>query len=127
MKRNLLFDECVASVPSDVRAEVSLNMDIANRITDLLKEKNMTQRDLAKRMDKRESEVSRWLGGSHGFTVSTLAKIEAALGEPIIEVCKPYDGSFVFYPIKHYEILSDARDGAYNNTRSSFFQMPYLN
>ena len=88
MKKNSLFDQCVANVAPEVMKEVSLNVDIANRIYDLLKEKKMTQREFAALMGKRESEISRWLTGSHGFTTTTLAKIAAVLGEPIVMVKK---------------------------------------
>ncbi|MGK9367942.1 helix-turn-helix domain-containing protein [Melioribacter sp. Ez-97] len=60
------------------------SMGIAASIEDILKKKAMTQRELAERMNKKESEVSRWLSGSHNFTFETIAKIEEALGERLI-------------------------------------------
>lgn len=86
MKKNPLFEQCLSGVSPEIREEVRLNMDIANRIYDLLKAKKMTQREFATLMGKRESEISRWLTGSHGFTTTSLAKIATVLGEPIIEV-----------------------------------------
>lgn len=86
MKTDPLFEKCLKTVSPAVRAEVRLNMDIINRIHDILEEKHMTQRELAAKMGKRESEISRWLSGERGFTTSTIAKISAALGEPIVEV-----------------------------------------
>ena len=86
MKIDPLFKECLSNVAPEVRAEVRLNMDIADRIYDLLQEKNLTQREFAALLGKRESEISRWLTGTHGFTTATIAKISAALGEPIVEV-----------------------------------------
>ena len=84
MKKNPLFEQCVANVAPEVMAEVNLNIDIANRIYDLIKAKNMTQHEFASRMGKRDSEISRWLTGTHGFTTATLAKISAVLGEPLL-------------------------------------------
>ena len=46
----------------------------------------MTQKELAAKMGKRESEISKWLTGRHNFTTKTLASISLALGEPIINV-----------------------------------------
>ncbi len=83
MRRDPLFEECLANVPAEVFAEVNLNIDIANRIADILHEKKMTQREFASIMGKRESEVSRWLTGSHGFTTKTLAKMASVLGEDV--------------------------------------------
>ncbi len=90
MKRNPLFEQCLSEVDPAVREEVRLNMDIANRIYDILQEKGLTQREFASLMGKRESEISRWLTGAHGFTTASLAKMAAVLGEPVILVTKPH-------------------------------------
>ena len=45
MKIDPLFKDCLADVAPEIRSEVRLNMDIANRIYDILQEKNMTQRE----------------------------------------------------------------------------------
>lgn len=86
MKKNDLFEECLKTVPAEIKEEVSLNIDIANRIHYILRSRNIKQKDFALMMHKNEAEISRWLSGSHGFTTTTLAKISAALGEPIVVV-----------------------------------------
>ena len=102
MKRNTIFDGIIAGIEPEMKAEVSMNVRIANRISDILNEKKMSQRELALRMNKRESEISRWLTGIHGFTTTTLAKIEMVLGEPVIQVTKRQSltatTKFVFVP-----------------------------
>lgn len=127
MKKNSLFDQCVANAAPEVMKEVSLNVDIANRIYDLLKEKKMTQREFAALMGKRESEISRWLTGSHGFTTTTLAKIAAVLGEPIVMVKKDPQVQFVFVPIQNYITLSERFGGTYVNKENSECLMAYPN
>ena len=81
---NPLFRECLSQVSEKTRAEFNLSFEIADRIDAILKEKGLTQKELAKRMGKRESEVSRWLTGRHNFTTNTLADISLALGEPVV-------------------------------------------
>lgn len=127
MKKNSLFDQCVANVAPEVMEEVSLNVDIANRIYDLLKEKKMTQREFAALMGKRESEISRWLTGSHGFTTTTLAKIAAVLGEPIVMVKKDPQVQYVFVPVQNYITLSERSGGTYVDKENSECLMVYLN
>lgn len=127
MKKNSLFDQCVANVAPEVMKEVSLNVDIANRIYNLLKEKKMTQREFAALMGKRESEISRWLTGSHGFTTTTLAKIAAVLGEPIVMVKKDPQVQYVFVPIQNYITLSERFGGTYVNKENSECLMAYPN
>lgn len=43
---------------------------IANRVYDLLKERGMSQRDLARTLGKTETEVSCWLSGTHKTMVA---------------------------------------------------------
>lgn len=37
-------------------------------------------------MGKTEAEVSRWLGGTHNFTLRTIAKISDALGVKLLSI-----------------------------------------
>ena len=68
----------------EIQKQVDLQVMIANRIYDLLKEKGMSQKDLAQKLGKTETEVSRWLCGTHNITMATLAKLAVALGDDII-------------------------------------------
>ena len=47
------------------------------RISDLIAEKGITQKSLAESLDKKPSEISKWLSGNHNFTIRSLAKLEA--------------------------------------------------
>lgn len=88
MIQNVLFRECIAAVPAEQKAEFELEFGIAERISDVLKAKNLTQKDFAQRLHKRESEISKWLTGRHNFTMQTIAKIETALGCKIINIAQ---------------------------------------
>ena len=68
----------------EIQKQVDMQVMIANRIYDLLKEKGMSQKDLAQRLGKTETEVSRWLSGTQNFTMASLAKIAVALDDDII-------------------------------------------
>ena len=127
MKIDPLFKECLSDVAPDVRAEVRLNMDIANRIYDLLQKKNLTQREFAALMGKRESEISRWLTGTHGFTTSTLAKISAALGEPVIEVKQKPKTKYVFIPLTTYITSTESNGKTYTNQETNSCMISYTN
>lgn len=82
----LLFDECLANIPNDVKIELDMSFAIADKIDTILKEKNISQKELAKLMGKTEAEISRWLGGTHNFTLRTIAKISNALGINLINI-----------------------------------------
>ena len=57
-----------------------------NRIYDIHESKGMSQKDFARLMGKTETEVSRWLSGTHNLTMATICKISAALGEDVVQV-----------------------------------------
>lgn len=84
--QNPLLDEVLKKIPRQVEKEVNLQMEIIYRIEEILKHKGWSQTDLAKAMGKKDPEISKWLGGRHNFTIATIARIEAALGEDILTV-----------------------------------------
>ncbi len=86
MKTTGMFRESLAQIPNDVRIEVDLSFAIADKIDAILRTKGMTQKEFARKMGKTEAEVSRWVGGTHNFTLRTIAKISDALGERILTV-----------------------------------------
>lgn len=83
-----LFDELVAATPPDVRQRVDWSFSIADKISGILKRRGLTQQEFADMMGCSQAEVSRWCGGVHNFTLSTLAKISTTLGEPMIMVAE---------------------------------------
>ena len=68
----------------EIQKQVDMQVMIANRIYDLLEQKGMSQKDLALRLGKTETEISRWLSGTHNITMASLAKIAVALDDDII-------------------------------------------
>ncbi len=127
MKKIPLFEQCVANVAPEVMEEVNLNIDIANRIYDLLKAKNLTQHEFASRMGKRDSEISRWLTGTHGFTTATLAKISAVLGEPIVEVRRESKTKYIFMTMPSYNSSLGISGNSYTSYETNTCVISYKN
>ncbi len=80
------FNEKTAAVSPEIQTEVQLSADIISRIDALLKKKNMTQRDLARKLGKSDAVVSRWTTGLPNLTLRSIAELSTALGEPLIRV-----------------------------------------
>ena len=80
------FHEALAATPKDLRQQMEWSFRIADEIDDALKAKGITQKELAKRLGTSAAAVSRWLGGGHNFTLSTLARISVVLDVPLISV-----------------------------------------
>ena len=101
--RSAYFDDCLDSCLNDnllgaePRSKFRLryygNDPGTIRLEKKSKQKGMTQKDFARLMGKTETEVSRWLSGTHNMTLATLCKISIALGENLLEV-----------PVNHSEL-----------------------
>ena len=86
--RSKVVNRIQEETPEEVRIFVRQYTNIVVRINELLHQKGRTQKELTERMNKRPSEISKWLKGNHNLTLKTIAKLEAELGAPIIEVKK---------------------------------------
>lgn len=76
-----------------IRQNVDLSFQIVDRIHEILVAKGLKQKDLASLLGKKEAEISKWMRGTHNFTIDTLVSIEKALGAPILQVVHQEDNS----------------------------------
>jgi len=77
-----IFDSI--QVSDEAKRFVDHSFDVADQIHEILERQGKTQRDLASMLGKKESEISKWMRGTHNFTLKSIAKIEAVLNEKII-------------------------------------------
>lgn len=89
MEKNSRLEARRKNIPQEISDFVDHSFAIVDRIYEILEAKGMEQKDLAAALDKKESEISKWLTGTHNFTLKTIAKIESVLGESIIQTSKP--------------------------------------
>lgn len=83
-----ILQDSLDSITPQERAAFDLNFSISEKIYQILQEKGMTKRDLARLTGKKESEVSRWFSFGHNFTCKTIALIQMSLGVTIVQVPK---------------------------------------
>ena len=86
MKKNNLFEARKKSVSNEAKSLVDLSFKIVDRIHEILEYKGLSQKDLAQMMGKYEAEISKWMRGTHNFTIETIISIENVLGMPILRV-----------------------------------------
>ena len=84
LRRSKILEERRKHVDPEIRKSVDLSFQIVDRIHDILVSKGMKQKDLALLLGKREAEISKWMRGTHNFTIDTLVSIEDALQAPIL-------------------------------------------
>jgi transcriptional regulator with XRE-family HTH domain len=73
-----------AAVPPEIRQEIDLEFAVSNRIEELMKKYGFTKLQLAQKLGKRPSEITKWLSGQHNFTLRTIAQLSAFFGEPLV-------------------------------------------
>jgi len=104
--RNSLLDKIRQARAKYVDFYVDNSFDLSDRIQFLMDVNGIDQKTLAKRLKKNESEVSKWLSGSHNFTIKTLAKIQEVLGDKLFVVCNDEAKEYVqvkmimYYPVQ---------------------------
>ncbi len=84
--RSKVAERIMAKTPEDVKIFASLYAALVVRVNQLLKEKKFTQKTLAEKLGKSPSEIHKWLSGEHNFTLRSIAKLQAELGETLIEI-----------------------------------------
>ena len=104
MKINKIMDDIRSNISPEMKMQMELSVAIANRIYNILESKGMSQKEFASLMGKTETEVSRWLSGTHNLTLATISKISVALGEEVIRVA-----NFSYQPVlEESQIVAEA-------------------
>ena len=85
-KNNIINDWLQENGKPEITKLVEKNMAIANKIHEMLEARGLKAADLARMLNKKPSEISKWLTGTHTFTTKTITKIETILGEDIIHI-----------------------------------------
>ena len=112
-RTNRIMDEIRLGIPAEVKIRTELSVGIANRIYEILERRGLSQKEFANMMGKTETEVSRWLSGTHNLTISTISKITAALGEEIITPASTMVGRYDISINSQARFLSEADTPAY--------------
>lgn len=94
------LEKAFSEINDEDREFVQLSMDLASQIDKYIKEKKITRRKFAEELGKEESEISKWLCGTHNFTVRTLSKIQAYFGKKLFTIendIRPNIQSYIIY------------------------------
>lgn len=85
-----LIDDLLDSIDPVEQAKVDAKMLIAAKIADAMKAKGWRNNDLLKAVNKENpSIITKWLSGTHNFTVETLVELQNALGINLLNLSEP--------------------------------------
>lgn len=85
--RSRMAQKMHETVPQEEREFVKLYTNLVLKIHHALKAQGLSQKELAAKMGKKPSEISKWLNG-HNLTLKTIAKLQAELNITLLEVPK---------------------------------------
>ncbi|QEC45684.1 helix-turn-helix domain-containing protein [Pseudobacter ginsenosidimutans] len=132
-----LIDEMFKLITPEAQAKTHYRMGLAAKIDDALKAKGWKNQDLAKALNiKSSSLVSKWLSGTHNFTVDTLVLIQMALGIQLLDVgeedkpnaTSPDNGNTPNAPVelaKNIDAIKQSLTSVANSNQKSFATINY--
>jgi transcriptional regulator with XRE-family HTH domain len=85
---NDLLTKFASEATPEIKKFVDKNLEISDYISELLEAKGLSQKDLAEKTGKNQSEISKWISGLHNLTLKSIIKMELAIGEEIITTPK---------------------------------------
>ncbi len=72
--------EKLANISPVTKMVIHTKMHLAVRIANMIKERGWNKSEFAEKLNKRPSEITKWLSGGHNFTIDTLCEIAVVLG-----------------------------------------------
>ncbi len=81
-----LLDNLLAEITPEQQARTDRKMRIACMIDDAMKDKGYGKKQFADKVGRKPSEITKWLSGTHNFTIETLSDIERVLEVRILNL-----------------------------------------
>jgi ribosome-binding protein aMBF1 (putative translation factor) len=81
-----ILDNLLAEITPEQQARTDRKMRIASIINDAMKAKGLGKKQFADKIGRKPSEITKWLSGTHNFTIETIADIERVLGVRILNL-----------------------------------------
>jgi transcriptional regulator with XRE-family HTH domain len=108
--RSKVVERLRNKIKPENRIFIQKNLAISEQLHSVLEQKGWTQKDLARKMGKHESEISKWMTGLHNLTVQSISLMEACLESEIIVT--PLEAYKKYKEIRYITL----RVSAYSNT-----------
>lgn len=80
-----IMDDILNDITPEEFEKTEKIMSLALKIDKAIKAKGMRKIEFAKKLGKLPSEITKWLSGTHNFTISTLIDIEQVLDVQLVD------------------------------------------
>ena len=84
-KKNILDNWLKENQNPEVDRFIERNLEITQKVCVILKKRNIKKNEFAKMLNKKPSEVSKWLSGLHNLTLKSITKMEVALNVDLMK------------------------------------------
>lgn len=105
-----VLDGLLTKITPEEQKMTDKRMQLAERIFNAMKAKNISKLELARKMGKQASIITKWLSGTHNFTADTLFEIGDLLGIQLINTSNKAKNPVVTH---YHMVISDSRDDQY--------------
>jgi transcriptional regulator with XRE-family HTH domain len=79
-KENILDNWLEENQNPEIDRFIERNLEITQKVCVILKKRGIKKNEFAKMLDKKPSEITKWLSGLHNLTLKSITKMEVALG-----------------------------------------------
>ena len=79
-----VIDEILKSITKAELLQTERKMSLAIKIADAIEKNGYSKSEFAKKISKNNSEISKWISGTHNFTFNTLILLETELDIKLI-------------------------------------------
>jgi transcriptional regulator with XRE-family HTH domain len=80
-----LLDSLIATISNEELERTERKMRLAIKIADAIEATGLKKSEFAKKINKNNSEISKWLSGTHNFTTDTLLLLEDVLPIKLVD------------------------------------------
>lgn len=85
-KKKDLLNDLLSAISAEEQSKTDKKMILATKIANAIKAKGLKKSEFTTLMGKEhQSEISKWLSGTHNFTVDTLMEIERVLSIQLLD------------------------------------------
>ncbi|HEX9513995.1 MAG TPA: helix-turn-helix transcriptional regulator [Puia sp.] len=84
-----LIHKILGEITPVQKGQTQTKMTLAANLDDLITARGWGKSEFADKVNKNPSEITKWLSGTHNFTIDTLAEIAVALNMPVVELFAP--------------------------------------
>jgi transcriptional regulator with XRE-family HTH domain len=79
MANMTLLDNLLEEITPEQQARTDCKMRIATIIDGVMKSEEINKKQFADKIGRKPSDITKWLSGTHNFTIETLMDIEQVL------------------------------------------------